>query len=136
MGRKGFTLIELLIVIGIIAILAAGVVIAVNPGRQFKEARNSNRWSHMNAIANAVYSYTASHQGAYPPCIPSYSSNPNKVNVDNCASDLVPDYMSSIPKDPQSSDGYYYEIGFDNATQNRIKLDSTAPEAAGVEIVR
>ena len=70
MSKQGFTLIELLIIIAIIAILAAGVIIAVNPGRQFKEARNSTRWSHLNAIANAVYTYTVEHQGTYPPCIP------------------------------------------------------------------
>jgi len=133
MSKQGFTLIELLIIIAIIAILAAGVIIAVNPGRQFKEARNSTRWSHMNAIANAVYTYTVEHQGTYPPCIPAY---PNKANVEDCASDLVPTYISSLPKDPQASEGYHYEIGFDNAEQNRIKITSTAPEAEGVEIIR
>jgi prepilin-type N-terminal cleavage/methylation domain-containing protein len=133
MHKKGFTLIELLIVIAIIAILAAGVIIAVNPGRQFREARNSTRWSHMNAIANAVYTYATENQGEYPPCIPAY---PNKTDVADCSSDLVPTYMSSLPQDPQSSKGYYYEIGFDNADQNRIKIDSTAPEASGVEVIR
>jgi len=133
MKNKGFTLIELLIIIAIIAILAAGVIIAVNPGKQFKEARNTTRWSHMNAIANAVYTYAIEHQGNYPPCIPAY---PSKVNVEDCADDLVPDYISSIPKDPQSENGYYYEIGFDNAEQNRIKITSTAPEAAGIEVIR
>lgn len=133
MEKRGFTLIELLIVIAIIAILAAGVIIAVNPGRQFREARNSTRWQHMNAIANAVYTYTVEHQGSYPPCIPSY---PNKTNVSDCSADLVPVYMSSMPQDPQSAQGYYYEIGFDNADQNRIRITSTAPEASEVIVVR
>ena len=97
------------------------------------EARNSTRWSHMDAIGNAVYTYTTEHQGAYPPCIPAY---PDKADVAKCSDDLVPTYISALPKDPQASKGYYYEIGFDNADQNRIKIDSTAPEAKGVEVVR
>ena len=133
MKKDGFTLIELLIVIAIIAILAAGVIVAVNPGRQFRAARNSTRWSHMDAIGNAVYTYATEHQGEYPPCIPAY---PNKTDVAKCSTDLVPTYISALPKDPQASKGYYYEIGFDNANQNRIKIDSTAPEANGVEVVR
>jgi hypothetical protein len=90
----------------------------------------------MNAIANAVYTYAVEKQGNYPPCIPDYTATPNKVNVDNCATDLVPVYISSLPQDPQADDGYYYEIGFDNPDQNRIKINSTAPEATGVEVIR
>ena len=133
MKKTGFTLIELLIIIAIIAILAAGIIITINPGAQFREARNSTRWQHMNAIANAVYSYAIAHQGNYPPCIPTY---PNKVKVDDCANDLVPTYISSIPQDPQANDGYYYEIGFDNPEENRIRVSSTAPEASEVVVIR
>ncbi len=98
--EKGFTLIELLIVIGIIAILAAGIIIAINPGAQFENARNSTRWSHMNAIANSVYTYAVDSEGNFPPCISAVATY-----IDNCEGDLVPTYISAIPEDPQGGSG-------------------------------
>ncbi len=53
--EEGFTLIELLIVIGIIAILAAAVIITITPGERLKDARESTRASHMVAIGNAFH---------------------------------------------------------------------------------
>ena len=75
-NKKGFTLIELLIVIAIISILAAALIVSINPARQFRQARHSTRWRHMDAIATIVYSYAIEHGGAFPepelpldPCI-------------------------------------------------------------------
>ena len=39
----GFTLIELLIVIAILGILAAAVLVAANPGKRTKQARDAAR---------------------------------------------------------------------------------------------
>lgn len=60
---KGFTLIEVLVVIGIIAILAAIVIIAINPARQFAQARNSQRESDVSTILNALGQQMVDYKG-------------------------------------------------------------------------
>jgi type IV pilus assembly protein PilA len=61
----GFTLIEILIVIGIIAILAAVVVVALNPSRQFAQARNTQRESNVATILNAIGQNIADNKGSF-----------------------------------------------------------------------
>jgi type IV pilus assembly protein PilA len=57
--KKGFTLVELLIVIAILAVLAAAVVIVLNPGELLAQARDSQRLSDMDAMKNAITIYIA-----------------------------------------------------------------------------
>ncbi len=67
--RRGFTLIELLLVIGIIAILASIVIVAINPTKQLADARDAQRRSDVNTILNAVYQYAIDNTGNLPTCI-------------------------------------------------------------------
>lgn len=67
--RRGFTLIETLIVIGGISILAAIVLVAINPLRQFAQARNAQRQQDIKQITEAVSQYSVDHRGALPPGI-------------------------------------------------------------------
>ena len=62
---SGFTLIEILVVIGIVAALAAIVIVAINPARQFAQARNSQRQSNVNTILNAVGQRLADNKGVF-----------------------------------------------------------------------
>lgn len=48
--EKGFTLIELLVVIAIIGILAAIVIISINPGEQQKKAKDSSIKANLNSM--------------------------------------------------------------------------------------
>lgn len=102
--QKGFTLIEILIVIGIIAILAAVVIIAINPARQFAQARNSQRTANVNAILNAIGQNIADNKGiftcsAYP--LPASTAaayiEDGAANIRGC---IVPTYIPEIPFDP------------------------------------
>jgi len=98
-NKKGFTLIEILVVIGIIAILAGVVLIAINPARQFASANDSQRASNINAILNAVGQYVAANQGALPAGI---TTTKAEVGAALCA-DLVPTFIPSLPTDPKST---------------------------------
>src|SRR3989344_8815315 len=64
-AKPAFTLIELLIVIAILGILAAAVMVAINPGKRTKQARDAARKQDVNAIANALVGYLAL-AGEYP----------------------------------------------------------------------
>ena len=61
----GFTLIEILVVIGLIAILATIVIIAINPARQFAQGRDTQRTSHLNTILNAIGQRMADNKGFF-----------------------------------------------------------------------
>lgn len=65
--KKGFTLIELLIVIAILGILAAAVLVAVNPAKRTRQARDSARKSDIGQLATALQAYyTTPGQGVFP----------------------------------------------------------------------
>jgi len=63
----GFTLIELLIVIAILGILAAAVLVAVNPAKRQRQARDSARKNDIGQMATALQAYyTTPGLGKYP----------------------------------------------------------------------
>ncbi len=100
---NGFTLIEVLIVIGILAILAGIVLVAINPARQFRQANNAERESNVNALLNAIGQYTIDNKGALPPEIQADIDDISGAAGDDAADLcelLVPTYLPALPVDP------------------------------------
>jgi prepilin-type N-terminal cleavage/methylation domain-containing protein len=64
-SRKGFTLIELLIVIGILGILAAGLLAALDPLEQLRRGRDTNRRRTATELVGALNRYY-SVVGSFP----------------------------------------------------------------------
>lgn len=73
--KKGFTLIELLIVIAIIAILAAGAFVALDPATRFKDSRDATRWTDVSAILDAAKVDQVDNGGGYLTAIESATAD-------------------------------------------------------------
>lgn len=63
--NQGFTLIELLVTVAILAVLAAVVLVAINPAKRLRQARDAKRKQDINQIANALIGHSAL-TGRYP----------------------------------------------------------------------
>lgn len=148
-GRKslgnGFTLIEILVVIGLIAILAGVVIIAINPARQFAQGRNSQRISNVNAILNAIGQRMADNKGVFAgsftvgaatftcPTIlldtdlSVYSAAGGAGVID--LSCVTPTYIPALPADPTAASGNDtgYDLRVDSAT-GRTTVKAPAAE--------
>lgn len=62
----GFTLIELLIVIAILGILAAGILVAVDPVDKISTANDSKVQNDISGAGRASEAYATAHSGFYP----------------------------------------------------------------------
>ena len=94
--KKGFTLVELLIVIAILAVLAAAVVIVLNPAELLAQARDSQRVNDLDTLKSALSIYIAQSSsinlgacgtGGICTFTPAVNGSPfGSVGAQNCAS--------------------------------------------------
>lgn len=134
--KSGFTLIEILVVIGILAVLFAIVLIAINPARQFSQANNTKRRSDVTTLLNAIHQYAADNNGALPTAITTTAQNISDTGANICT-DLITVYLAALPADPTINNGAAitdcvaaYDTGYtvvSSATDNRVTV--TAPSA-------
>ncbi len=152
--QGGFTLIEILVVIGIIAILAAVVLVAINPAKQFRAANNTQRQSNVNAILNAIGQYAVDHKGDIslldiaegdPDVVGNYDVIGSASGDADICDDLVPTFLPALPVDPTGGDdspitdcsGTYdtgYQVLKDDVGRVYVRAPETQTED-GAEII-
>lgn len=136
---KGFTLIEILVVVGLIAILAAITIVAINPAKNFADTRNTQRSADVQQILNAVWQY-ASEQGnaladfgsiplctATPAPISAVTTGTPPAGTINLYTLLVDTYIADIPKDPNG--GTDADTGYTICQTSGGRVQVAAPDA-------
>jgi prepilin-type N-terminal cleavage/methylation domain-containing protein len=143
----GFTLLEILLVVGIIAILAGIVILAINPTKQLGDARNAQRRSDVMTILSAIYQYSIDEGGDLSgltileetaanlitaPCGSAYTEASSLTALSDDDK-----YLIDIPVDPLTveTDNEYYVVK--NSDSNRITV--CAPNAENdvtIEVTR
>jgi prepilin-type N-terminal cleavage/methylation domain-containing protein len=136
----GFTLLEILLVVGIIAILAGIVILAINPTKQLGDARNAQRRSDVMTILSAIYQYSIDNAGDLSDIAgedttiaTSTDCDANTIETDAIELTALTDndlYLVDIPSDPtngtDTASGYFV---VKNGTTERITV--CAPGSVG-----
>lgn len=139
----GLTLIRLLVVIGILVAVLSLVLITINPDRQFKAARDTQRRSDVNEILNAVYQYAADNRGATPDAITTSTLTVKSgVGGADICSTLVTTYIATMPFDPSAgsyTDCTNYNTGYTiakSASNNKVTVTAKGELTSTISVSR
>lgn len=145
---EGFSLIEILVVVALIIILATITLVAINPGKNFRDTRNAQRSADVTQILNAVTQYTSEEGnslaafGTIAACVDGdisvgthIGTGTGLVNLAGPGGSglLVDEFIVAIPKDPST--------GTDEDTQYIMcvtpggRVQITAPLAENSKVI-
>lgn len=110
--NKGFTLVELLVVIAIIGILATVVLVSLNSARL--KARDARRITDIRQMSLALENYYDDQSS------PAY---PTDIGA------LDPNYLTVVPKDPQTNVAYIYNTNSCSPANQKYVLGATLENA-------
>lgn len=132
--NKGFTLVELLVVMTIISLLAA--LIAGNYRNTRYKANDAKRKSDLKQVSNSLELFYSDY-GFYPTGNANgevvgcpYSTTPCTWGTGQFSSGATI-YLSAVPKDPTSSQKYYYRVFGSNNQKFQLfaKLENLADQS-------
>lgn len=121
---SGFTLVELLVVMAILGILAAILILAINPAEAQRKSRDATRLSDMATVRQAVDLAIADGKTlpgtALAPFSGTSTGSRDTTAAGNWVGMVVSKYLSVLPQDPRQS-----------AIDTTLLSDGTTTVAAG-----
>lgn len=136
--KKGFTLIELLVVIAILSILLVIVLVAINPAKQTRDARNTQRRADVLTLLNGVNQYFVDNasfpSGTYTDC----SSGSDVIESASTGSGvdlsvITPEFIAALPVDPTEANGI--DTGYTICASAEDRITVAAPGTENVATI-
>lgn len=157
--EKGFTLIELLVVIAIVAILAAVVIITLNPAELLKQSRDARRLREVATLVKTLSIYMTdvspismgastncyAHSNSGANCTGRFSGGGTPVTTSSLSVDgtgwlpvniaaMTAPPIQNLPKDPINNTVYFYAFKANTSTNSfelTTKMESSKYSSNG-----